>query len=254
MTIVLLPAIVLLSAINSKKMMYRLVIAVALMMLFSGCIDIYIDIFQHPDGTFTVRKMPALSHELIDMLASLSTIGDSTKPKTPPQDIIDTIKQQLAWERESVEHLPGILSYDLRDSTHDSTTYIISEIRLKDAQALSRQITPFLAAIDGKKKDPNSDDSKPVINVTTKNGTIGVDMHFTASTKKKTEIDKEVVKNMFKDHYFYLRVFSTNLLQPYDKHLTVINSGVQWQLPLADLTDVKAMKTKAIRFKMKESH
>ena len=233
--------------------MYRFVVAVALLLLFSGCIDIYIDVLQHPDGTFTVRKMPALSHEFIDMLGSLSTIGDSTKAKTPPQEIVDTIKQQIAWERAEIEHLPGVLSYDLRDSTHDSTIYIISEIHVKDAEALSRLITPFLASMDGKKKDPTSDDSKPVCKVTTKNGTTTIDLHFTSSTKKKTDLDKEIGKNMFKDHYFHLRVFSNNLLKPYDKHLSAIDGGLQWQVPLADLTDVRAMKTKAVRFLLKDT-
>ncbi len=234
--------------------MYRLVIAIALMFLFSGCVDIYIDIFQHPDGSYTVRKMPALSHELIDMLGSISTIGDSTKPKTSPQDIIDTMKQQIAWERAEIEHLPGVLSYDLRDSTHDSTIYIISEIHVKDAKALGALITPFLASVDGKKKDPNADDSKPIVKITTKNGTVAIDLHFTESKQKKTDIDKDLVKNMFKDHFFHFRVFSNDLLKPYDKHLSLIDGGLEWQVPLADLTDVKTMKTKAIHVLLKEAH
>lgn len=231
--------------------MYRFVVAVALLLLFSGCIDIYIDIFQHPDGSYTVRKMPALSHELVDMLGSLATIGDSTKPKTPPQEIIDTMKEQLSWERAEYEHLPGVLSYSLRDSTHDSTIYIMSEIHVKDAETLSKVINPFLASMDGKKKKEDPDDSKLLCTVTTKNNTTALDLKFTPNKKKHTKEEKEMVKKMFDQHYFHLRMFSNSFATPLDKHLSAITGGMEWTMPLSDVADASALKTRGVRFVVK---
>src|SRR5689334_21916192 len=101
--------------------------------------------------------MAASEQSLFDQLNSIQHLSDSTKTISREQ-MIDTMKNSMAWERPVIEKIKGVTSYDLRDSIHDSTVYFISEIGAAKTLALDPLVMTLFKSLDGKDHpaDPNS--------------------------------------------------------------------------------------------------
>ncbi len=228
--------------------MYRFFIAFILLLCCSGCLDVYIDIIVHQDGSYTIRKMAAIEQSLFDRLNSIQHLTDSSKNISREQ-MIDTMKNSMQWERPVLEKIKGVTSYDLRDSIHDSTVYFITEIAATKKVALDGLITTLFKSLDGKEHptDPNTPSLtfKVVSKGNKKIMTVAIP---TGKKKPSSEEDKKMVESMFGRHGFHFRVFSPDLLQSSDHNLTVISDGLSWDVPLASLADPSTMRTKSVKF------
>ncbi|MBS1903743.1 MAG: hypothetical protein JSS75_08580 [Bacteroidetes bacterium] len=229
--------------------MYRfLAIVFCASLLFSGCIDIFIDVVHNPDNTFTLRKMVSIDDSLFVMLQDFAnSMGDSTAKKPTKRMMLDSMEHEFAWEREVLLATKGVTWYASRDSEASGRTFILSEIGVKDAASLSTASVALMQTLDSKKpEERDPDNSRPTVKcAVTAEGT-SITFSFEKGKKKQTQEDLGMATQLFKDHGLFIRVFSPTLAVSKNKQIFPIDGGQEWRIPLVKMMDEKYLaKTKA---------
>ncbi|HYM20854.1 MAG TPA: hypothetical protein VEW28_07615 [Candidatus Kapabacteria bacterium] len=218
---------------------------------FNGCIDFYLDIIAQPNGSFTVKRTLALSNDFIDMMKSFGKLGKDSNDISR-QAVLDTMMHQMDTESVDIKNLAGVQSYNLRDSLTDSAGYVIAEANIRDLSSLAN-VTNQLMQTDHSKNDQSKPDKSDLKLTVIKTATSS-NLTFSVTVDSKTsKEDKEFAEKMFGGHAFHLRVISPDLDRTKKKNLSATPNGLEWIVPLLQLSGVEPMKTKSVTFVLKNS-
>ena len=141
---------------------FPVLLSAALVLSFacSGCIEIFCDVVQNPDGTYIVRERAGLSMEMFRWIASLdrSITPDSTHMSD--EMLMDSLKRAFARSGDTSLQIDsllgryGITAVRTNDTTIDSTFYITREADVSNIDSLP---AAFAALQKFSKSKPSGD-------------------------------------------------------------------------------------------------
>ncbi len=210
---------------------------------FNGCFDLYFDVVQNSNGTFTIRQTVGIGTQLIQELSDFSGIGYSVKPS--PKSILDSIKHTFGLRRDSliqIQHIigmSGISSLDIKDTTIDTMTYFSMEATVTNVDSLSGALhlmtnTSPLAGPDS--RTPKDSDDVCIAVTRTKDRT---NLMFFTPPKNGSfmKLDMPGMEELFKNLALHYRVFSGSLEAPHDKKIKRIRGGQERTFGLNELLE-----------------
>ncbi len=213
----------------------------------SGCLDIYFDITRNSDGSYTMKRMIALGPDFIGQMESFQNlIHDSTKFDVKP--VADSIMGEFRFEKEIYLKYPGVLSYDLRDSVHDSVAYIISEIKIKDKTLLTELANEHFLSLKGKDQQGSNKTLQLKLRSQKKRTILEVSLIPERDLTALSTDELTMFTQYFSGHSIYFRVFSPNMIANTSKEVTTIAGGQQWGIPYTILPTMKKGSSKKVQF------
>jgi hypothetical protein len=232
-------------------MKYFLLGVICCAVFFSGCIDIYFDIIHHIDNTYTLRRTIVLGQDFIGQMGYLQAlVHDSTEVSL--QSVADSIAGEFKNEKAIYVKYPGVLAYDLRDSVHDTTAFIITEIHLRDVKLLSELGNEHFFSLQQEDK-PGSNRTIQLKTASAKGKTT---FDFLLMPEKDlgalTKEDKETYAQYFGNHRIAFRIFSPDLIRPNpSKEVLEIAGGEEWQVPFTTFPAITKTHPKKVRFTLR---
>lgn len=216
--------------------------------IFSGCFDIYYDLVQNSDGTFSIRQTVGMRQDVLAQMADfMSGFGsDSTNAGTHPtaENLIDSMRHSFTHHRDSLlasgtvigHH--GITAFTAYDTTRDSMVFFTlqSTVSSIDSLPTSFQWMQTDAAMKSGAATASTDSDEVFLTIR-KAKSIST-FHFYSPHGSATMVSTDLpgAEQFFKDLHLHFRMFSPELQIPRDKHIKIIPGGEERVFGIKELS------------------
>ncbi len=234
---------------------------------FSGCMEIFFDVVQHHDGTYSLRQSVAFAPSFFDMMAAFSKMGKDSNATITRESIVDSMRREIASKRDSVMQVnpvngqAGITALSFYDTTVDSLVLFTVEARVSNVDSLPSAL--HLMQNENQAMQSTSAGTMPEqedmrLTVTHAKGKVNLKFYSIAKPEDPANDSLGIqammnsMGSLFQGIKMHCRVFSESLEKPKDKKIKKIAGGQERVFGFDEMTKKDTKKQSETTFVIKE--